>query len=86
MCFLGDSSIALWGLGMLHKILTGHKVANGQRYDRFVAMTQRIPALDDVKGFERAFKNAFETATACWRRPAGHQTNGPASRRRAEGT
>ena len=71
---------------MSHKFLTKLKVADGQRYRRFIAMTQRIGALDDVKGFEKAFKNAFETASACWRRPAGHQTNGPASRRGVEGT
>jgi hypothetical protein len=70
---------------MADKFLTKPKVADDQRYRRFIAMTQRIGALDDVKGFEKAFKNAFETASACWRRPAGRQTNGPASRRSVEG-
>jgi hypothetical protein len=71
---------------MPHKFPTKPKVADGQRYHRFIAMTQRIGALDDVKRFEKAFKNAFETASACWRQPAGHQTNGPASRRGVEGS
>jgi hypothetical protein len=76
----------LRGWGMPHKYLTKPEVADGQRYRRFVAMTQRMGALDDVKGFEKAFKDAFETASACWRRPAGHQTNGPASQHNVEGT
>jgi hypothetical protein len=81
MCFPGGASIALLqGWGMSDKFLTEPKVADGQRYRRFIAMTQRTGALDDVKGFEKAFKSAFETASACWRRPAGHQTNGLASR------
>ena len=61
------------GWRMPHKFLIGPRVADGQRYDRFVATTQRIGVLDDVKGFEQAFKNAFETAAACWGRAAGHQ-------------
>ena len=75
----------LRGWGMSHKYLTKPEVADGQRYRRFIAMTKRVGALDDVKGFEKAFKKAFETASACWRRPAGQQTNGPASRRSVEG-
>ena len=43
---------------MADKFLTKPKVADGQRYRRFIAMTQRTGALDDVKGFEKAFKNA----------------------------
>jgi hypothetical protein len=71
MRFVGGASIALCGVGMPHKSLTGPKVAGSQRYYRFVAMTQRIGSFGDVKGFEKAFKHAFETAVACRKRPAG---------------
>jgi hypothetical protein len=39
---------------MTHKFPTKLKVADGERYDRFVAMTQQIRALDDVKNFCQA--------------------------------
>jgi hypothetical protein len=47
---------------MTHKFLTKPKVSNVQRYDRFVAMTQQIGAIDDVKNFEKAFQKAFKSA------------------------
>jgi hypothetical protein len=50
------------GDGMTRKFLTRHKVADGERHDRFVAMTQQIGALDDVKNFEKAFQKAFKSA------------------------
>jgi hypothetical protein len=62
------------GDGMTRKFLTRHKVADGERHDRFVAMTQQIGALDDEKNFEKAFKSAFENVASS-RRPAGHRTN-----------
>jgi hypothetical protein len=75
--------------GMTDKFPTKPKVADGERHDRFVAMTPQIRALDDVKNFEeafqKAFKNAFENA-ACKRRFAGHRTNGAGSQRRVEGS
>jgi hypothetical protein len=42
--------------GMTRKFLN----ADGERHDRFVAMTQQIGALDDVKNFEKAFQKAFQ--------------------------
>jgi hypothetical protein len=45
-----------------HKFPTNFKVTAGERYDRFLAMTQRIAALDDVKNFEKAFQKAFKDA------------------------
>jgi hypothetical protein len=48
--------------GMTHKFLTKPEVPNVERYDRFVAMTQQIGALDDVKNFEKAFQKAFKSA------------------------
>ena len=44
---------------MTRNFLT-RKVADGERHDRFVAMTQQIGALDDVKNFEKAFQEAFQ--------------------------
>jgi hypothetical protein len=44
--------------GMTRKFLTRPNVADGERHDRFVAMTQQ--ALDDVKNFEKAFQKAFQ--------------------------
>jgi len=46
--------------GMTRKFLTKPKVADGERHDRFVAVTQQIGALDDVKNFEKAFQKAFQ--------------------------
>ena len=46
--------------GMTRKFLTTPRVADGERHDRFVAMTQQIGALDDVKNFEKAFQKAFQ--------------------------
>jgi hypothetical protein len=45
-----------------HKFPTNFKVMAGERYDRFVAMTQRMAALDDVKNFEKAFQKALKDA------------------------
>jgi hypothetical protein len=45
---------------MTRKFLTKPNVADGERHDRFVAMTQQIGALDDVKNFEKAFQKAFQ--------------------------
>ena len=47
---------------MTHKFPTKLRVPDGERYDRFVAMTQQIGALDDAKNFEKAFQEAFKTA------------------------
>jgi hypothetical protein len=47
---------------MTRKFLTKPKVTDGERRDRFVAMTQQIGALDDVKNFEKAFQKAFKSA------------------------
>ena len=74
--------------GMTHKFLTKPKVTDIGRHDRFVAMTQQIGALDDVKNFENAFQKAFKSAFengARWKRPAGDRTNGGGSQRRLEG-
>jgi hypothetical protein len=69
--------------GMTLKSLIRLKVSNVARHDRFVAMTQQIGAVDDVKDFERAFqkafKNAFENAHP------GRRTNGAGLRRRLQG-
>ena len=46
--------------GMTRKFLTRPNVADGERHDRFVAMTQQIGALDDVKNFAKAFQKAFQ--------------------------
>ena len=64
---------------MTHKFLTAPKVTDGERHERFVAMTQQIGALDDVRHFEKAFQKAFRNAlenAAHRRRPAGCRTNG----------
>jgi hypothetical protein len=64
---------------MTQKFPTRPKVADGQRHNRFVAMTQQITALDDAKSFEKAFQEAFKNAlanAAGARRIAGHRTNG----------
>src|SRR5580704_14141451 len=68
------------GDGMTRKFLTRHKVADGERRDRFVAMTQQIGASDDEKNFEKAFQKAFQKAfkstfenAASSRRPARHR-------------
>jgi hypothetical protein len=47
---------------MTHKFLTKPEVTDTDRYDRFVAMTQQIGALDDLKNFEKAFQKAFKSA------------------------
>jgi hypothetical protein len=55
------------------------------RYDRFVAMTQQLGALDDLKNFEKTFQKAFKSAfenVACLRRLAGHRTNRAGARPR----
>jgi len=74
--------------GMTHKSLTKPKVADMEPHDRFVAMTQRIGALDDGKNFEKAFQKAFKSSfenAARWKRRAGDRTNGGDSQRRLEG-
>jgi hypothetical protein len=47
---------------MTRKFLVKPKVTDGERHDRFVAMTQQIGALDDVRSFEKAFQKAFKSA------------------------
>jgi hypothetical protein len=47
---------------MTHKFPAKLKVTDGERYDRFVAATQQIGALNDAKNFEKAFQEAFKTA------------------------
>ena len=47
---------------MTHKFPAKLKVADGERYDRFVAATQQTGALNDAKNFEKAFQEAFKTA------------------------
>jgi hypothetical protein len=64
---------------MTHKFPAKLKVADGERYDRFVAMTQQIGALDDVKNFEKAFRKAFKDAFE--NAPAGQRTNANGTRR-----
>jgi hypothetical protein len=66
---------------MTRKFLVKPKVTDGERHDRFVAMTQQIRALDDVKNFEKAFQKAFKSAfeNVASRRLAG--TNGAGARR-----
>jgi hypothetical protein len=62
----------------MHKFPTKPRVADGERHNRFVAMTQQIGVLDDVKDFEKAFQKAFKNAlanAACTRRLTGHRTN-----------
>ena len=69
---------------MTHKFLTKPELTDSDRYDRFVAMTQQIGALDNLKNFEKkAFKSAFENVDYS-RRLAGHRTNGAGARRHAE--
>jgi len=65
---------------MTHKFPTKLKVTDGERHDRFVAMTQRIGALDDVKNFEKAFQKAFKSALESVvrsRRPVGYARHRP---------
>jgi hypothetical protein len=59
---------------MTLKSLIKPRVSNGARRDRFVAMTQQIGALDDVKDFEKAFQNAFKNALE--NAHPGRRTNG----------
>ena len=47
---------------MVHKHPVKPKASNVERYDRFVAMTQQIEALDAAKNFEKAFQKAFKSA------------------------
>jgi hypothetical protein len=47
---------------MFDKYLLKPKVANSDRYDRFVAVRQQMGASDDVKYFEQAFHKAFKNA------------------------
>ena len=47
---------------MTHKFPTKPDLTHTDRYDRFVAMTQQIGAIDDVKNFEKAFQEAFKSA------------------------
>jgi hypothetical protein len=73
---------------MTHKSLTKPKVTDIERHDRFVAMTQKIGALDDVKNFEKAFQKPFKSAfdnAARWKRPTGDRTNGGGAQRRLIG-
>jgi hypothetical protein len=69
--------------GMTLKSLIKPRVSNVARRDRFVAMTQQIGALDDVKDFEKAFQNAFKNALENAR--PGRRTNGAGLRRRVQG-
>jgi hypothetical protein len=72
-----------WVAGMTHKFPAKPKVSNAERCDRFVALTQQIAVLDQVKNFEKAFQKAFKNALE--NAPAGHRTNRPGWRRRVEG-
>jgi hypothetical protein len=49
-------------IGMTHKFPTKPRVADDQRHNLFVAMTQQLGALDDVERFEKAFQKAFKSA------------------------
>ena len=72
---------------MTRKFLTKPEVTDSDRYDRFVAMTQQIGALANLKNFEKAFQKAFKSAfenVDCSRQLAGHRTNGAGARRHAE--
>jgi hypothetical protein len=73
---------------MTHKFPTKPDLAHTDRYDRFVAMTQQIGALANLKNFEKAFQKAFKSAfenVDCSRRLLGHRTNGAGERRHTEG-
>ena len=62
---------------MTHKFPTKPDLTHTDRYDRFVAMTQQIGALANLKNFEKAFQKAFKSAVEnvdCSRRLAGHRT------------
>ena len=69
---------------MTHKFPTKPDLTHTDRYDRFVATTQQIGALANLKNFEKAFKSAFENVD-CSRRLPGHRTNGAGERRHTEG-
>jgi hypothetical protein len=47
---------------MIRKLSARPKVTDAERHGRFVAMTQQMGALDDVKDFEKAFQEAFKKA------------------------
>jgi hypothetical protein len=47
---------------MIRRLSARPKVTDAERHGRFVAMTQQIAALDDVKDFEKAFQEAFKKA------------------------
>jgi hypothetical protein len=55
---------------MIRRLSARPKVTDAERHGRFVAMTQQIAALDDVKDFEKAFQEAFKKAsrTRCWKK------------------
>ena len=63
---------------MTRKLLAKPKVTDAERHNRFVAMTQQIGALDDVKDFEKAFQKAFKNAhenIACWKDATRRRTS-----------
>ena len=73
---------------MTHKFPTKPDLTHTDRYDRFVATTQQIGALANLKNFEKAFQKAFKSALEnvdCSRRLPGHRTNGAGGRRHTEG-
>ena len=45
---------------MTHEYLTKPEVSNVQHCDRFVAMTQQIGAIDDVKNFEKGIPECIQ--------------------------
>jgi hypothetical protein len=45
---------------MARKSSAKPKLKDAERHNRFVGMAQQVGASDDVKDFEKAFKNAFE--------------------------
>jgi hypothetical protein len=70
------------GPPMFDKYLPKPKVANTDRYGRFVAVRQQIDALDDVKYFETAFQKAFKSA---FENAASSRQAAAYARRRVEG-
>ena len=72
---------------MTHKFPTKPDLTHTDRYDRFVATTQQIGALANLKNFEKAFQKAFKSAfenVDCSRRLPGHRTNGASERGHTE--
>ena len=72
---------------LTHKLPIKLGLTHTDRYDRFVAMTQQIGALANLKNFEKAFQKAFKSAfenVDCSKGLAGHRTNGAGERSHTE--